>query len=112
MNKTIVKRSSHLPHAVRTQPVSLTPHLQASCAHTSAPLSQRPTDKEKPVMIKLIHIEPGGLFVCTLGPQPDKLITTQNITCCPICSDPMCYPNVPGNAKITDLCNVKVDSDG
>lgn len=56
-----------------------------------------------------MHMEPVSLFVSTLGPQPDKLITTQNITCCPIHSDPTAYTDVSGNVEITDPWNVKAD---
>lgn len=87
------KRSSHLSlHAVMTLPESLTPLLRgAVLSHLRPSQSEANREREsrKPAMIKLIHIEPGCLFVCTLGPQPDKLIITQNITCCPICSDPV-----------------------
>lgn len=92
-NSQISKKSSHLSlHGVTTMPESLTSlmrevvlaHLRPSQAETN-----RERESHKPAMIKLIHIEPGCLFVCKLWPQPDKLIITQNITCCPICSDPL-----------------------
>lgn len=54
-----------------------------------------------------MHMEAVRLFVSTLGPQPDKLITTQNITRCPIHSDLTAYTDVSGNAEITDPWNVK-----
>ena len=75
-----------------TLPESLTPLLWGvALSHLRPSQSEANGEREsrKPAMIKLIHIEPGCLFVCTLGPQPDKLIITQNITCCPICSDPV-----------------------
>lgn len=56
-----------------------------------------------------MHTDPAGLFVSTLGPQPDKLITTQNITRCPIHSDLTAYTHVSGNAEITDPWNVQAD---
>lgn len=61
---------------------------------------QRSAEEREP--IKRMHTEPAGLFVSTLGPQPDKLITTQNITSCPIHSDLTAYTGVSGNAEISD----------
>lgn len=62
--------------------------------------SNKPTEKRE--AIKRMHVEAVGLFVSTLGPQPDKLITTQSITCCPIHSDLAAYTDVSANAETTD----------
>lgn len=39
--------------------------------------ASREGESHRPAMIKLIRIEPSCPFVCTLGPQPDKLIITK-----------------------------------
>lgn len=41
------------------------PLSTASRLHICGPVSQKPKEKEEPAMIKLIHIEPDCLFVCT-----------------------------------------------
>lgn len=61
---------------------------------------QRSAETREPT--KRVRQEPAGLFVSTLGPQPDKLITTQNITRCPVHSDLTAYTDVSGDAEISD----------
>lgn len=111
-NETKSKRRSHLSrHAVMTLPESLTSCLRGVVpSHLWLPRWDASIEGEshKPATIKLIQVKLGCLFVCTLGPSPDKLIKAQNITCCPICSDPV-LSWCPVRCKITNLWNVKMD---